>query len=413
MWQLVFWSSLALILYIYIGYPALLAVLARLSRRRRSDAPVGAENPSICLVISAFNEENVIRRKLENSLALRYDGRVAVVVASDGSTDRTISIVEDYRDLGVELFHSPRRRGKNAVLNDVVPVRSEDVVVFTDANSLFAPDALALLAARLRDPSVGCVVGELAYARDLTSVGRGENLYWRYEAWIKELESRLGSVLVANGSIFALRRHLFRELYADVANDFQAPFDAANQGAAVVYERRALAMERSAERWEEEFGRKVRIVLRGITGFARLRGRIRGMRLWQFVSHKLLRWCAGVFLTVLLAATIALAPRSPGFAAFLGVQAACYAAAFAGWRMRGRTRVPRVIYIPFYFVMVNHAALVAFIRFATGGRQVVWEKAESTRFDRRAESGAAAGDAVGAMTATGGEGNPRRRLVEK
>ncbi len=376
-WHLVFWCSFALILYVYAGYPLLLALAGRFVRR--AEPGPSPELPPVCLVISAFNEERVIRQKIENSLALKYGGRLAIVVASDGSDDATPRIAADYEDLGVELWHSPVRRGKSAVLNEVVPGRREEIVVFTDANSLFAEDAVTMLVNRFREPGVGCVVGELSYASDLTSVGQGEGLYWRYEMKIKELESRLGSVLVANGSIFALRRELFRELYSDVANDFQIPFDAANQGARVVYERRAIAIERSAQLWEEEFGRKVRIVTRGITGFSRLHGRMRGLRLWQFVSHKLLRWSVGAVMLMLLVATAVLVKGSPWFAALLAAQAAFYLAAFAGWRMRSHRRVPRLLYVPFYFVMVNHAAVVAFIRFAMGGRQVVWEKAESTR----------------------------------
>ncbi len=378
MWQVVFWVSLALLIYIYIGYPALLAALARASRRREP-APGGGETPSVCLIISAFDEEKVIRQKIENSLSLDYPRRLAIVVASDGSTDATVSIAEEYRDRGVEVHHSDRRQGKNAVLNDVVRLRTEDIVVFTDANSVLGRDAIIRLVDHLRDPSIGCAVGELVYSNDLSSAGQGESLYWRYEARIKMYESRLRSVLVANGSIFSVRRRLFRDLYSDVANDLQVPFDVASQGYGIVYEPRALAIERSADLWEEEFGRKVRIVLRGITGFRRLRGRVRGIRLWQFVSHKLLRWCVGAVLLVLLAANAALVPRSPFYAGFMVLQVLCYAAACLGWMMRSRPDVPRVLYVPFYFTMVNYAALVAMVRFLAGRRQVVWEKAESTR----------------------------------
>jgi cellulose synthase/poly-beta-1,6-N-acetylglucosamine synthase-like glycosyltransferase len=367
----------------------------------------------VCLVISAFNEENVLRPKIENSLALAYPGRLSIVVASDGSTDRTVDIAAQYRDKGVELWHSSLRRGKNAVLNEVVPSRTEDVIVFTDANSLFAPDAVALLVAGMQDAHVGCVVGELSYARDLTSVGQGESMYWRYEMKIKELESRLGSVLVANGSIFALRRELFCELFVDVANDFQIPFDVANQGRAIIYERRAIAVERSAELWGEEFGRKVRIVMRGVAGFAHLHGRIRGRRLWQFVSHKLLRWSAGPILAVLFIATAALASHSMGFTAFLAVQVVCYAAALLGWRLHARVQVPKILYVPFYFTMVNSAAVVAFIRFASGARQVVWEKAESTRLVPAGDDTPFVTERAGAMAAAAGEAAPRRKLVEK
>jgi cellulose synthase/poly-beta-1,6-N-acetylglucosamine synthase-like glycosyltransferase len=378
MWQVLFWSSLALLLYIYIGYPAMLAVLARMSRRG-GPRPESVAPTSVCLIISAFDEEAVLRQKIENSLSLTFPGPLCVVVASDGSTDRTVAIAREYADHGVLLHHEDRRCGKNAVLNEVARTRTEDVLVFTDANSLLRPDALTRLTECFQDPSIGCVVGELAYARDLTSVGQGESLYWRYEAMIKTLESRLRSVLVANGSIFAVRRALLRPLFPDVANDFQVPFDVANQGLGTVYEPRALAIERSAERWGEEFDRKVRIVLRGVTGYERLRQRVHGFRLWQFISHKLLRWAVGAVLVILLATNAVLAGRAPFYAGFMLLQVLCYAAASIGWLMRGRSSVPKIFYVPFYFTMVNFAALVAMIQFATGRRQVVWEKAESTR----------------------------------
>ena len=411
MWSLFFWASLALLLYVYFGYPALLAAMGRLRARGSRPDVERAPLPSVCLIVSAHNEEAVLREKIENSLALEYDGGLSIVVASDGSTDRTNDIAREYHDHGVELFQGPMRRGKSAVLNDVLRARGEDVVVFTDANALFAPDAIARLAERLRDPSVGCAVGELKYARDASTVGQGESLYWRYESLVKVLESRLESVLVANGSIFAVRRTLVRELFQDVANDFQIPFDVANQGAGVVYEPAAVAVERCAELAQEEFGRKVRIVLRGITGFVRLNQRIRGMRAWQFVSHKLLRWSVGAILLVLLASTTALAGRSPWYTAFLALQLACYAAALAGWIARRRRRVPRVLYVPFYFAMVNSAALVALGRFVLGNRQSTWEKAASTRHALVRTDFESGG--VGSMPVAMAERGARRRLIEK
>jgi cellulose synthase/poly-beta-1,6-N-acetylglucosamine synthase-like glycosyltransferase len=411
MWTLCFWASLALLLYVYFGYPALLAAWGRLRPRAPRNDVDGSPLPSVCLIISAHNEESVIREKIENSLALDYQGRLAIVVASDGSTDRTNDIAREYHDHGVELFPGPVRRGKSALLNDVLRARGEDVVVFTDANSLFATDAVTRLARRFRDASIGCVVGELAYVRDGSTVGQGEGLYWRYESMVKALESRLQSVLVANGSIFAVRRTLVRELFQDVANDFQIPFDVANQGAGVVYDPAAIALERCAELWEEEFGRKVRIVLRGFTGFVRLHRRMRGMRAWQFVSHKLLRWCVGAMLLVLLASSVALAGRSPEYAAVLVLQLACYAAALAGWVARRHRRVPRVLYVPFYFAMVNWAALVAMSRYVSGHRQATWEKAASTR-QAPARAGFESGG-VGTMPVAMAERGARRRLIEK
>lgn len=378
MWLFLFWASLALVLYTYAGYPAILYVIGRIRARRETPVAPGT-TPSVCLIISAFNEEAVIRQKIENSLALEHAGPLTIVVASDGSNDRTVSIAREYEDHGVVIHDSPLRKGKNATLNDVVRGVSEDLIVFTDANSLLSRDAIVRLVARFNDATVGCVVGELKYSDDTTSVGEGENLYWRYESRIKLWESQLGSVLVANGSIFAIRRPLFRDCFPDLANDFQTPFDVANQGYGTVYEPRAVAVERTAELWEEEFGRKVRIVLQGLTGFARMRSRMHGVRLWQFVSHKLIRWWVGASLVVTLISSAVLARDNATFAAFLAFQLVCYALAFGGWLMRRNEKMPRALQVPFYFAMVNGAALVAMGRFMAGSRQVVWEKAESTR----------------------------------
>ncbi len=378
MWQLLFWGSLGLVLYTYVGYPLVLLAISRTRRRRELLAPADV-SPSVCVIVSAYNEEKVIRQKLENTLALAYDGPLSIVVASDGSSDRTVAIAREYEDHGVHIHHSPLRRGKNTVLNEVVRERREAILVFTDGNSLLAEDAITRLVERFRAPSIGCVVGELKYSHDVTSVGEGESLYWRYESMIKMLESRLESVLVANGAIFSIRRELFRDLFPDVANDFQSPFDVANQGRGTVYEPRALAVEHSTEVWGEEFERKVRVVMRGITGFTRLRSRMHGLRLWQLISHKLIRWCVGGALIVTLVASVMLAGRGWFFAGFLALQAVCYLAAFGGWLMRARERMPRALYVPFYFTMVNWAALVAMLRVLVGRRQVVWDKAESTR----------------------------------
>lgn len=381
MWQFVFWLCIGLVLYSYFGYPLTLAIIGRLRRRRF--APAGDfEYPAICLVISAFNEEKILRRKIENSLGLDYpDGRLSILVASDGSDDDTVAIARSYAGRGVRLFHHAARAGKSAVLNEVVPQISENIVVFTDANAIFEKGALEKLVRNFSDPTVGCVVGKLRYVdRHTTSVGKGEGLYWRYESKVSRLESEIQSVLVANGSIFAVRRPLFRPLYSAVANDLQLPIDIASQGYGVIYEPEAVAVERCTVFTHEEFQRKVRIVLRGLTGFTQMRSDVSGFRLWQFVSHKFLRWMAGPVLFVALLANAILAENSTFFTVLLVGHVLFYLAAANGWRVR-RTRKPTMIfYLPFYFTMVNLAAVLATAKFFTGERQSVWEKAESARF---------------------------------
>jgi cellulose synthase/poly-beta-1,6-N-acetylglucosamine synthase-like glycosyltransferase len=396
MWQLLFLGSVAVILYTYFGYPAILFLLGRFGGRKPGSTADSVELPSVCLIISAFNEEQVIRDKIENSLSQRYpsDG-LTVLVASDGSTDGTVRIAREFSDDRVEVFDFPTRRGKSAVLNDIIGQRREEVVVFTDANALFKEDAVDQLARRFADPSIGCVVGRLRYrSKGSSSVGKAEGIYWSYESVVSRLESALSMVLVANGSIFAIRRELFKELYPEVANDFQIPIDIAAGGHGVVYEPGAEATEFTTEYWREEFHRKMRIVLRGLTGFSKLRPRIRGFRLWQFVSHKLVRWIVGLFLVTAFIANAVLAASSSFYVTTFLVQVAFYLFALVGSRLWHTEQPWRLVYIPFYFTMVNAAAMAGAARFVVGHRQAVWEKAESTRsvtaqpYDgERAESG--------------------------
>lgn len=381
MWQLLFWGSVAVILYTYFGYPAILYLIGRFGRRRACSTTGDTELPTACLIISAFNEEQVIRDKIANSLSQRYpDDKLTVLVASDGSTDRTVSIAGEFSECGVDVYHCPTRRGKSAVLNDIIGQRDEEIVIFTDANAFFSKDAVEKLVRRFADPQIGCVIGKLRYVdRGSSSVGKGEGIYWRYEGVVSRLESALSRVLVANGSIFAIRRALFMELYPEVANDFQTPTDIAARGHGVVYEPEAEAIEYTTAFWSEEFQRKVRIVLRGLTGFSRLRRSIRGFRLWQFVSHKLLRWIVGLFLVTALTASAALAESSKSYAAVLSAQIVFYLLALVGSCLRHAESPRKLFYIPFYFTMVNAAGIAGAGKFIGGQRQAVWEKAESTR----------------------------------
>ncbi|NIM20764.1 MAG: glycosyltransferase [Candidatus Latescibacteria bacterium] len=381
MWAILFWCSVAVIFYPYLGYPSLLFLFGKLRREKASESKSNYL-PTVCLFISAFNEEKIIRRKIENSLALSYPReKLRILIASDGSTDATVQIPKNYSDMGVELFHQPQRRGKSAVINDVMENLTEEIVVFTDANCLFEEDALEKLIQHFSDPRIGCVVGKLNYVeRHRSSVGKGEGVYWKYESRISILESALKSVLVATGPIFAIRRNLFSRLYPDVANDFQLPVEIASRGYGVVYEPEAVAIERSTIFWREEFKRKVRIILRGLTGFAILKSKFRGFRLWQFLSHKLIRWTVAPFLFLILISNIMLVGSSWFYTVVLAFQSIFYLAAMNGWRLK-RTSKPRsIFYVPFYFTMVNFAAIVAIAQFLAGKRLRVWEKAESARF---------------------------------
>lgn len=375
---IVFYAIIGIILYTYAGYPLVLFVLGLAVRRRSRTSP--ADLPSIALIISAHNEERIIRDKIENTLSLDYPRDcLKIVVASDGSIDGTNAIVGEYEHRGIVLKAFPRREGKSATLNRAVLGIEEEILVFSDANVFYKEDALRALVRNFACEDVGCVVGRLIYLDTDSYVGKGESLYWRYEGLLNRLESRLRSVLVATGTIFAIRRELFRPVMKDVANDFQIPADVAQQGYGAVYDGDAIAYERSTYFFREEFSRKRRIVVRGLTGYQHLRRTFGGaLRSFQFVSRKLLRWWVGALLPVLYIANILLL-ADPLFRVVFILQNLFYASAVAGAALRRGHVKSRILLIPFYFVMVNGAALAAIVTWLAGGRLASWEKAETTR----------------------------------
>jgi len=388
--RVAFWGAVVAIVYVYAGYPLLLVLLGRL-RTARQSLPEGGW-PPVSLVVSAYNEEGVIRDKILNSLALEYPpDRLEIVVASDGSTDGTAAIAREYAD-AIRVFHHPMRRGKNAVLNDVAPLVSGDIVVFTDANGKFARDALTKLVRHFADPAVGCVCGELVYlSGDRNLVARGYNVYWRFDQILKSLESRLGCLLGANGSIFAIRKALYRPLRHDVANDMVLPIQIAARGYRVVYEPEALSVEAGSRDAAEELRRRSRIVGRGLVGVRvvlpeLLRSR-RWLLLWELVSRKLLRYCTPFLFLVLAASSAVLATGIYAWA--LAAQAVVYAAAAASFVTRLCGVQVRALSVPHYFVVGNVAALLGWAKVLTGRDLTKWETAERS-YDQqiRAPAGA-------------------------
>ena len=376
--KLLFFGVIACIIYSYAVYPLIL-MIAGLFRKHRtgSDAEF---HPAVTLIISAHNEERIIREKIDNSLKLHYPkDRLKILVASDGSVDSTNDIVREYEGKNVVLKAFDKREGKSSTLNRAVLGLEEDILVFSDANAFYREDAVKRLIDAFKDPQVGCVVGRLIYMDNDSYVGKGEGLYWRYESYLNQLESRLGSVLVGTGTIFAVRRELFRPVMKDVANDFQLPAEVASQGYDVVFEREAIAHERSTYFCKEEFSRKKRIIVRGLTGHNHLRGNFGGrFRVFQFFSRKMLRWWVGPMLPLLYVLNLALISDPVFFTIFL-LQNLFYIFAAVGALLRRGSVQSRIFLVPFYFTIVNMAALAAIVTYFFGRRVSSWEKAETTR----------------------------------
>lgn len=379
-WQLVFWISAAMLGWTLAGYPLLLA--ARVRFRPRPWQPAhGASLPRVSVMVAAYNEERCIEGKLESVLAADYPhDLVEVIVASDGSDDRTEQLVQRtidrHPDRAVRLLSMPRA-GKAAALNTAVPTAGGDVLVFTDANSIFAADTLRQLVAPLADPRVGGVAGDQRYQPAPTpaaAAGEGERKYWSIDRWLKRMESAAGNTISATGALYAIRRGLFRGVPEGVTDDFAISTDVINQGARLVFCGEAAALEPVAGSSRLEFGRKVRVMTRGFRAVWLRRGLLNpfrhGFYSVQLLSHKLLRRLLIFPLAAMLLASCMLWSFHAGYRVAAIVQLACYALAAASPALGHRVKVAR---LPFFFCMVNVAAGVALLRTLFGARVVVWD----------------------------------------
>jgi cellulose synthase/poly-beta-1,6-N-acetylglucosamine synthase-like glycosyltransferase len=362
----VFWGSLAALAWTHAGYPLAAGVAARLRPRpvRKS-----AVEPGVAVVVAAFNEETVIERRLENLLALDYPPeRLEVLVASDASTDRTDEIVEAVaaREPRVRLLRCPRG-GKVAAQNRAVRETDADVVAFSDANATWAPDALRQLVAGLADPDVAYVCGRMRL--QAADGSNQEGLYWRYELWLREQESRLGSVTGGNGSIYALRRGDYVDVDPRFGHDLAFPYLMVQRGRRAVYEPDALAFEKPTPTNETEYRRKVRMFEH--CWLITLRGRmLRGLPpgyLAAIVSHRLLRYSSGALHLALLGANVLLVGSGPVYVVVLAGQLALLAAAAAGQP------------IARYYALVSWATVVALANYLRRGVPATWQPPEGTR----------------------------------
>ena len=388
---LLFWLFIFVIIYTYAGYPLLVSLLARLAPRR-PPGQLPEQLPGVTLLIAAYNEEPVIGAKIENSLTLDYPReRIQILIASDGSVDRTGEIVRGYAAQGVELVHSPERRGKTAAINRAVPLARGDVIVFSDANNFYSPSALRELVAPLSDPSVGAVSGAKTIERGDGALGESEGLYWKYESFIKMQETRLGSCLGVAGEILAIRRELFEPLPERVINDdFYIAMRIIRRGYRVVYAPRARSTELASVSAGDEVARRSRIVAgryQAITLAPKLLPFRRPVVIWEVLSHKFLRplvplAMAGAAITNVIAliqppatgpALLRLAP--PINWMLLLAQAAFYALAWLGNRTGHDGKLGKALYVPAFLLNSNLAAVIGLYRFATGRQTNLWQRA--------------------------------------
>jgi cellulose synthase/poly-beta-1,6-N-acetylglucosamine synthase-like glycosyltransferase len=364
-------------LYPYIIYPAVLYLMVCLAGRRQ-DRRLAGENacPTVALVICALNEEQVIAEKLENCLALDYSGdRLRIVVVSDGSTDQTAEVARRFAGDRVEVIEVPVRRGKIANLNAVLPRCAEEILVLSDANVMYRPDALRNLIARFEDPEVGCVSGRVILTDSAPALDKPTESYYSLEWFLQAGASSIHSMVGADGAMYALRRELFRPCPTDtLIEDLVIPMAVIRQGKRVVHEPAAVGWERGPSSLQEEFRRKVRIAAGAAQGL--LRGNVwppasAPLSFWfVFVSHKVLRWISPIVGAAIVVCAALNLTQPPARAILTGVVVAGGLAAFESvWRSDSR-----LLSMPFYFLFSQVAVGWGLMRGITGQQSVLWAK---------------------------------------
>lgn len=361
-------------LYPLLGYPLILGGIALLRPR-----PVrrGEYQPPVTVLIPAYNEAECIAATIENKLEQDYPGgKVEIIVVSDASEDATDQIVAQYASRGVKLLRRPQRAGKAAALNEAVRQARGEIIVFSDANSTFAPDTVRRLVENFADERVGYVTGSLRYLADRGATGRGGSAYMRYENWLRRLETRVDSVVGVNGGVDAMRRRLYADVPADQITDFVLPLRVIAAGYRVVYDERAASSEAANQELGQEFRMRVRVALRALRGLAYMRADLsvmhRPLAMFCIFSHKVLRYLGFAFLAGALLVNCLLAVRSQLFAYLLLAQLTCYVLAILGLSRRLPASLRVLTALPTYFLMSNVAFGIASLRFVRGDVIATW-----------------------------------------
>ncbi len=380
--RILFWGSLAAVVYTYFLYPLLLNGLSRIQKNRhRAAAPLcGSELPKVTMVISAYNEEQVLPEKIRNCKKIDYpEDRISFLFGSDGSEDGTREILEAIRDRRFEVLIRPERRGKVQMLNTLVPRTQSDLVVFSDANTMYEPDAIREMVRLFADPRVGCVIGkQILYAPENDPEScRTESTYWRYENFIKTMESAFGAVPSVNGSIFAIRRELYRELPGQAITEDQVlGLRIMTEGHRGLFAEKAIAWE-PVSTLTDELRRRIRISAGNFQSLflvPRILDPRCGWVFFAFFSHKLLRWLVPFFLAVMLGSNLLLAGQ-PFYGSTMAAQGLFYLSGILGAAIPKLTGVFKILAIPKYFLAMNLAIVLGLARFLSGKQKVTWFKA--------------------------------------
>jgi cellulose synthase/poly-beta-1,6-N-acetylglucosamine synthase-like glycosyltransferase len=390
MFWLLFWLSVVFVVYTYAGYPILIGILSKI-KTRRIKKPVDFE-PFVTLLITAYNEEAAIAKKIKNSLSLDYPfEKLQILIAADGSTDLTTTIVKKYSN--VELSYVPERSGKIAAMNRAVAVASGEIIVFSDANNMYEPEVIRKLVAPFTNSDIGAATGSKLIVQDGGDLSSAEGLYWKYESWIKKKEAIVSSCIGAVGEILAVRRKLYVPPPKNVINDdYFIVLDLLKRGYRIDYVPQARSFEYASPRENDEIVRRARMTTgkyQAIFNFFSLLPFNRPLLIWQIISHKYFRaflpfGFIGAFLANILVIIfpvqtdeLSLVKLSlPYSLIFMILQIVFYGAAIVGYKKNFEGSLGKILYIPTYLVNSNVAVLKGLYGFVTKKQTNIWERVQ-------------------------------------
>lgn len=384
--EIIFWILLGIIFYTYLGYGIVLYVFLKIKRIFKKKETLFLSDdmlPEVTLLVAAYNEEDFVVKKIENTLSLNYpQHKLHQMWCTDGSDDQTPNILANYKE--IEVLHKPERAGKIAAMNRAVKYVKTPIVIFSDANTLLGKESIRKIAEMFHNPQVGCVSGEkrIFNAQSEAASAAGEGLYWKYESTLKRWDAELNSAVGAAGELFAIRTSLFNEVEADtLLDDFIISLRVAMQGYKIDYDPEAYAIETASANVKEELKRKIRIAAGGIQSVVRLYPLLNifryGMLSFQYISHRVLRWTISpLALLFLFLTNIVLAIHSEFYLVFLYLQITFYLSALLGWILENRKLKVKILFVPYYFFIMNYAVFMGFGRYIKKTQSVNWERAK-------------------------------------